>query len=207
MSDAPRAIGDAGSASGNAGEFYVWGGHEAQTAATSEGLVWIAGTNEWHELPTDGAPSPRIHPHVHFVPSLSELVVWGSNSGALAPTDGARFSAIEWTWKPMSFSGAPSPRFAAVSTIVGGETSRPLLVVFGGQQDLQKLDTGGVYDFATDTWSPLPKDECAPGPRAGHTLTALSADGRQALVWGGIDGDLGEPLAPEQGFLLTLSPE
>jgi hypothetical protein len=65
-------------------------------------------------------------------------------------------------------------------------------------------NTGGIYDGATDSWAPLPLDECAPPPLAAFTFTAF-ANGRQALIWCGIDTTTSSTM-PEQGWILTLEP-
>jgi hypothetical protein len=55
-----------------------------------------------------------------------------------------------------------------------------------------------AVDTTTDSWEPLPLDECSPEPRSDATFTAFG-DGKSALLWGGFTPDL----AVEQGRLFT----
>jgi hypothetical protein len=55
------------------------------------------------------------------------------------------------TWKPTSVIGAPSPRQGHVAVWTGSK-----MIVWGGSvmvpYGYDYLDTGGVYDPASDTW-------------------------------------------------------
>jgi hypothetical protein len=84
--------------------------------------------------------------------------------------------------------------------------SRTKVLIWGGTLSSGSITpTGSVYDSATDRWSPLPSDECAPPALSGATLTAFG-NGHQALIWGG-QGSQNNPTGPcEQGWVLTLDP-
>jgi hypothetical protein len=60
------------------------------------------------------------------------------------------------------------------------------MIVFGGFDGSgTALDSGGRYNPATDTWTPLPTGPNAPSPRGKH---AAVWTGSHMLVWGGEDG-------------------
>ena len=119
--------------------------------------------------------------------------------------DGARYSLLTDSWKPISTAGAPSARSQAYAAALGTPGLGARVVVWGGSPNDQfgSTNTGGIYDVATDTWTPLPPDECRPPALNSATFTAFG-NGRQALLWGGSsDEDL---TAPEEGWLFTLEP-
>ncbi len=135
---------------------------------------------------------PRASASLTWSRVTSEFIVWGGAGGKVLG-DGARYS-LAGIWKPMSNANAPGPRWGHLAVMLGAK-----LVVFGGSASLEDLANGGIYDTATDTWEPLPLDECAPEPLAFASFTAFG-DGKSALLWGGFTPDL----AVEQGWLFKL---
>ena len=63
------------------------------------------------------------------------------------------------------------------------------MLVWGGINDEDALNTGGIYDLGTDTWYPL-ATENAPEARFGHQAVWT---GDKLLIWGGF-GSTGLPL-------------
>jgi len=61
------------------------------------------------------------------------------------------------------------------------------MIVWGGAPFGNVVNTGGLYDPATDTWSPTSTGPNVPSPRIGHTAIWT---GLEMIVWGG-DGDSG----------------
>jgi hypothetical protein len=149
-------------------------------------------SESWWTMPSEGAPSPRTSASLTWSRVTSEFIVWGGAGGKVLG-DGARYS-LAGIWKPMSNANAPGPRWGHLAVMLGAK-----LVVFGGSASLEDLANGGIYDTATDTWEPLPLDECAPEPLAFASFTAFG-DGKSALLWGGFTPDL----AVEQGWLFKL---
>jgi hypothetical protein len=69
------------------------------------------------------------------------------------------------------------------------------------------LQTGGVYDLATDSWTSTLTDPTTPGEREGH---AAVWTGTQMLLWGGRSGsnifiDMFS-YSPARKFYLYLKP-
>ena len=144
------------------------------------GAAYSPSTDTWRELPTAGAPTPRVRFSVAW--TGSEVIVWGgwnleAEGGAL--NDGYRYNPSSDTWTPMSISSAtPSPRTDAMAAWAGDR-----LIVWGGVSGADLLDTGASYRPDTDTWTPLmPHALNAPSPRAYPTGVWT---GRELLVWGG----------------------
>ncbi len=82
-------------------------------------------------------------------------------------------------WTVMSPAGAPSgPRMSASAIWTGKE-----MIVWGGY-DGRPEATGGRYDPATDTWTPV-STSVAPRARSGHVAVWT---GKEMIVWGGYDG-------------------
>jgi len=73
---------------------------------------------------------------------------------------------------------APSPRGQHTAIWTGSE-----MIVWGGLNTTNTLNTGAAYDPTTDTWRALPMTR-APTPRFGHTVVWT---GTEMVVWGGSD--------------------
>jgi hypothetical protein len=85
------------------------------------------------------------------------------------------------SWKPTTRSGAPSARSGHTTVWTGTR-----LIVWGGtgasgNVGTTYLDTGGQYDPATDSWTPMSRAN-APAGRFAHTAVW---DGTHMIVWGG----------------------
>lgn len=187
----------------------IHGGYESGSGYIDHGYVYSVLFPKWEPLPAAGAPSARAGHTIVLSTSTNEVVVWGGAGPLGRLNDGARLSLMDWKWQPLSTVGAPSARayHRAVMLVL---PSGSKMVVFGGTgPGEQTVNDGGVYDLSTDTWQPLPMDECAPPPfLAGFTFTAFGS-GKKALVWGGHDPN-SEPWPgewPEQGWILSLSPD
>ncbi len=82
-------------------------------------------------------------------------------------------------WAPLSAIDAPEPRAYHTSVWTGSA-----MIVWGGMPSnpmLGPFNTGGVYDPASDRWTPTTTSG-APWGRAGHTAVW---SGDRMLVWGG----------------------
>jgi len=81
-------------------------------------------------------------------------------------------------WTPTSESGVPEGREGPAAVWTGTH-----LIVWGGFSD-RDLETGAMYDPATDTWMPT-TTVGAPSPRSYHSAVW---SGSEMIVWGGFDG-------------------
>jgi N-acetylneuraminic acid mutarotase len=163
------------------------GGHSAVWTGT-EMIVWGGGwmndggrynptTDTWKSLSTMNAPTPRsAHSAVW---TGREMVVWGGDNSMGNLNDGGRYNPNTDSWKPISLINAPAAR-AQHSTVWTGHQ----MIVWGGyiyNYVNQFLNTGGVYDPSTDTWSATTTTN-APNARESHTAVWT---GSRMIVWGG----------------------
>jgi hypothetical protein len=83
-------------------------------------------------------------------------------------------------WTPISAVGAPTPRESESAVWTGSK-----MIIWGGLEIVDHIfndvDTGGVYDPASDTWTSTTR-RSAPSPRGGHTAVWT---GSRMIVWGG----------------------
>jgi len=112
----------------------------------------------------------------------SEMIVWGGISHGQRNGSGGRYDPATDTWRPLSNAGAPSARDAHVAVWTGAE-----MIIWGGSERVGNLvrvvNTGGLYDPATDTWRPTSMQQ-APAARRDHTAVWT---GTEMIVWGGVD--------------------
>lgn len=163
-------------------ELIVWGGTVAASPVATGGRYDPA-SDSWAAVSTSGAPSARSgHTAVW---TGAEMIVWG---GAGKDVSGGRYDPETDTWTATSLTGAPAidgnHRAAWTGThmaVWGGTYAAPSGDGGAGVVGISGVQTGGLYDPATNTWTPITTDG-APGGRAYH---ALAWTGSELLVWGG----------------------
>jgi N-acetylneuraminic acid mutarotase len=184
---------------------------DVYTAQFSGGLTDIAGNalaaTDWSfrtELAPEGTWTPTATPtglagrsgHT-AVWTGSEMIIWGGNNWQ-APfpwfqylADVARYDPDSDQWSTGSASGAPQARGQHTATWTGTE-----MLVWGGvlsrcsdQGCLYSTNTGGRYNPATDTWSPM-STVGAPSGRRRHTAIWT---GSELIIWGGVGNDARYP--------------
>jgi N-acetylneuraminic acid mutarotase len=157
----------------------VWGGFGQPFLLTTGGRYDPA-TDTWTATSTSGAPSGRHLPTAVW--TGTQMLVWGGRSEEYWDylNDGSRYDPTNNTWASIGTGNAPSARSQHGAVWTGN-----LMVVWGGLNAngavLSRLDTGGRYDPATNSWTPTSTFQTAP-PRSGHT--AVWTGGR-VVVWGG----------------------
>ncbi len=105
-------------------------------------------------------PKTRARTDPAIGASAGKVVVWGGTVGE-RPGTGDVLDLATNTWRPMSTAGAPSGRLVRWSAAGAGK-----LVTWSGASAAGKepdLADGGIYDIATDRWTPIPAGN-APGP-------------------------------------------
>lgn len=109
------------------------------------------------------------------------MIVWGGFAGNGAQTDtGGIYDPATDTWKPLSQLNAPHKRSHHLAVWASNR-----MVVWGGYTEPygeKSLDTGGIYDPETDTWTPTSLQGAPVGRMDYH---AMVTDGRNALIWAG----------------------
>ena len=86
------------------------------------------------------------------------------------------------TWTATSIINAPMARWAHTAVWTGTE-----MIVWGGELNHVKFNTGGRYNPSTDTWTATSTTN-APDVRALHTAVWT---GTEMIVWGGETNDVG----------------
>lgn len=123
----------------------------------------------------DGQPSPRSRHGVSW--TGTEMIIWGGEDANSLLNTGARYTPKN-SWIIMTTDGAPEAREFHTQ-----EWISPRLIVWGGQRaGSVPLDTGALYDPATNTWSkkPIPG-----GPAARTQHSSVNASGK-LVVFGGM---------------------
>jgi hypothetical protein len=204
--DDPRAV-------WTGSEMIVWGGRDSFDH-TGDGARYSPSNDRWRAVSASGAPEPR-EDHT-AIWTGSEMIVWGGWNGDEVSRnyalDGGRYDPRADRWRPISRQGAPDPRedhsaiWTGTEMIVWGgvrrepnrdddetiESADDDAVVSessGTRPDRRQLATGGRYDPATDTWTPITLTR-APEAREDGVVVWTGTD---MLVWGGQQA--GVPLA------------
>jgi N-acetylneuraminic acid mutarotase len=183
-------------------ELVVWGGDTHVPAPPYCPRVYLdAGgrydpvLDRWRSTELVGAPARRIGHRMIW--TGQEALVWGGNvDGA-----GGRYNPVADTWMPMTATGQPHYRVSFTALWMQGR-----MVVWGGQTGFAGSDpyyngnSGGLYDPATDTWTPT---SFVGVPQARWSHSAVAAGGSTMIVWGGEDGHYPTPVG--EGGRYTMS--
>jgi hypothetical protein len=129
----------------------------------------------WEPTPWKNAPAARSH-HV-AVWTGSKMIVWGGDVGGGTTNTGGMLDVAGYRWDPTSTSNAPTPRRDAKAVWTG-----TVMVVWGGDNG-GPLNTGGVFNPVTNTWTAMATVGAA--PRYGHSIIWT---GTKVVIWGGTDG-------------------
>jgi N-acetylneuraminic acid mutarotase len=168
-------------------EMIVWGGQWCDGMGCYEvhtGGRYDPDTDSWQPTSTgSNVPTPRsFHPAVW---SGTEMIVWGGRGpGFVQVNTGGRYDPATDSWEPTSTgTGVPSARLLHTAVWAGTQ-----MIVWGGQTESGgvKLNTGGRYDPATDTWAPTSTGAGAPTPRTDY---ALAWSGSEMIILGGATND------------------
>jgi len=110
----------------------------------------------------------------------SEMIVWGGYDG-VPRNNGSRYNPSANSWVALSTNGPPAARYGHSAVWTGTE-----MIVFGGAVvgnfftgGTISTNTGGRYNPATDTWTPI---TAGGGSRRNHVAFWT---GSRMLVWGG----------------------
>lgn len=163
--------------------YIVWGGADWRGVFKNSGAVWDAVTNTWHPATSDWeTPSPRWGQTAIW--TGTEMIIWGgtdmSSPANPQPTwTGGQYDPLQDTWsQTYAGPGTPDPRSGHSAIWTGTK-----MIVWGGTgQWGQYLNSGGIYDPATNRWSSTSVgNEC---PSARSWPSAIWT-GKQMILWGG----------------------
>lgn len=186
-------------------EVIIWGGRSSLSDVSTpfaHGGIYNLATDAWRSMNTNTASARSEHAAVW---TGSEMLVWGGKDVALVNAmtrsvlvnSGARYNPRTDTWQPMATEGMPEARRGGVALWGNGA-----LHIWGGAQppvgeknplSEQVSNDGWSYRPDTDAWRPMAGN---PSGRTGHTAVWT---GRELILWGGVSGLAGDPIA--SGFL------
>jgi N-acetylneuraminic acid mutarotase len=161
-------------------EMIVWGGDVPGFPGTNTGGRYDPSADTWVATSLgDNVPERRSN-HT-AVWTGTEMVVWG---GAYSNTGGRYIPATD-SWTPTSTQGAPAGRGFHTAVWTGNE-----MIVWGGSPAYvgPPTNSGGRYDPATDSWSPISTGAEVPTARYAHSSVWT---GTIMIVWGGYNGSAG----------------
>jgi N-acetylneuraminic acid mutarotase len=135
--------------------------------AVAERLVTNLSDNDRDQFHTSRASAEN---------QMAKLIAAASPNYKLPTISGAPNGCTDDTWTATSTTNAPSPRYDHTAVWTGTE-----MIVWGGHQPPNVINTGGRYNPSTDTWSTT-STTSAPDARTDHTAVWT---GTEMIVWGG----------------------
>ncbi len=179
-------------------EMVIWGGTgPLDSPYLTTGWRYDPLTDTWAPISGAGAPAGRQDESVIW--TGSEMIVWGGQNPYNPSPDptfntGGRYNPSTDAWAPTTTVGAPEGRFGHTAVWTGDE-----MIVYGGWPEPPggPVRSGGRYDPAADSWSPMADSPplVGTGGRADHSAVWT---GSEMLVWGGRDGNAQPVTAPIQ---------
>jgi len=182
-------------------EMIVWGGCSTVfcTEVFNDGGRYDPVTNTWTPIPAaPGWVKPRnFHQAVW---TGDRMTIWG---GTTDP-QGLSYDPNSNTWMPISTINAPTPTYQGTGVWTGQE-----MIVWGGCTVFTTtpcpsyVNSGGRYNPATDTWTPV---TTVGAPLARWTHTAVWT-GQEMIIWGGCGDacyDTGASYDPETDMWAPL---
>lgn len=167
----------------------VWGGYAG--GALNSGGIYDPATGKWTPTSQANAPSPRYDATAVWTGSAM-IVYGGNNGGGSVLGDGGIFDPVKNSWTALPTDGAPSPR--TLHTAVWADEPAKM-IVWGGQDTMSYLGTGGVFDPKAGTWA---STSLLSAPQRRHSHRAAWAKGAnppRMFVFGGYESMMGTPIA------------
>jgi N-acetylneuraminic acid mutarotase len=166
-------------------EMIVWGG--SGDTALNTGSRYNPSTDTWTMVST-GANVPAARYQHSAVWTGTEMIVWGGRN-PMAMDTGGRYNPASDSWTSTA-TGATVPIARYQHTAVWTGTK---MIIWGGVRCFnppwpsvpycgESVNTGGLYDPASNTWTPTSTAGGVPSPRAQHTAVWT---GTEMIVWGG----------------------
>ncbi len=163
-------------------QMIVWGGYNGSSRLATGGR-YDPITNSWQA--TSFGPSSRAYHTAIWDSTNNQMIIWGGES---APGDylntGGRYDPMTDSWQTTSIgNNVPSARYNH-TTVWDNETNQ--MIVWGGI-DGSRINTGGRYNPASDSWQTT--DTGANVPSGRHIHTAIwDNTNNQMIIWGGDEG-------------------
>jgi len=157
-------------------EMIVWGGTNGSTYLNTGGR-YNPNTNSWTATTTTNAPVARSNQFAVW--TGNEMIVWGGNGNGIYLNSGGRYNPSTNSWTATTTINAPAGRFAYTNPAAVWTGSE--MIIWGGEDSLNYLNTGGRYNPSTNSWTATTTTN-APSPRDMHTTVWI---GSEMIVWGG----------------------
>jgi N-acetylneuraminic acid mutarotase len=163
----------------------IWGGFVPNSSWVKNGGIFDPVTNSWSTMNSSSAAAPSARSYASGVWTDAGMIVWGGRltSDSSWTNTGAIYNPTTDTWSTLTTTNAPAKRALHVAVSTGSK-----MIIWGGTDggwpwDVGKVDlnTGGVYDTVTQTWSATSLTN-APSARAG---TSAVWTGSKMIIWGG----------------------
>jgi N-acetylneuraminic acid mutarotase len=162
-------------------EMIIWGGQTILGGRTNSGARYNPATDTW--TPTSTTNAPRARRSHSAVWTGTEMIVWGGCSPLsdyCGLGDGGRYNPATDTWTSISTTNSPASQGAHTAVWTGSK-----MIVWGGcsfgyNNRCNLLNVGGVYDPATNTWTPTSTVN-APSARSSHKAIWTGAE---MIIWG-----------------------
>ncbi len=150
----------------------VWG--RTASSPQGNGAIYDPSSNTWSPM-----AASSIYQMASFtaVWTGTEMIVWGDLVFGQLRGLVSRYNFQTDSWLPPSVSGAvPEARWGHLALWTGSE-----MLVWGGiSANSSQVNTGGLYDPATDSWRRMTQSG-VPEPRSCPAVWT----GREMIVWGG----------------------
>lgn len=157
----------------------VWTGIEIIFWSGSFGSRYNPATNIWTALPATNAPSYRGN--FTMVWDGLRVIIWGGLSSGVALNTGAMYNTSTNTWTTMSTIGAPEPRY--YHTAVWNNNAGRMIVWGGSTSTNDEINTGSIFNPATNSWTGETNAIGTPPIRTKHTAIWTGTD---MIVFGGL---------------------
>ena len=158
----------------------VWTGTEIIFSTFGfAGSRYNPATNMWATLPATNAPSLRGL--FTMVWDGTRVIIWGGSSSNIPVNTGAMYNPSTNTWTTMNTVGAPAARY--YHTAVWNNNAGRMIVWGGETSTYGVLNTGGIFNPATNSWTGATNSVGAPALRTKHTAIWT---GTEMIIFGGV---------------------
>jgi hypothetical protein len=161
----------------------VWGG-ATDVAVSNTGGIYDPVANSWLPGGTSTTNAPTARYSHTAVWTGSKMIVWGGTSdGTNGLNTGGQFDPVANSWLAggTSLTNAPTVRTLHSAVWTGSQ-----MIVWGGIDGSNYLDTGGLYSPGSNTWfAGGTSTTNVPSTRRSHSVVWT---GSRMVVWGGNAG-------------------
>ena len=157
----------------------VWTGTEIVFWSFGSGRRYNPSTNTWTALPATNAPSLRGL--FTIVWDGIRVIIWGGSTSGVPVNTGAMYNPSTNTWTTMNTVGAPTPRYD--HTAIWNNNAGRMIIWGGATSSTDELNTGGIFNPFTNSWTVATNIVGAPPIRTKHSSISTSTD---MIVFGGV---------------------